>query len=35
MDVVRTYWHWLKYDTVALAALFTGIGIVALLVLSI
>jgi len=27
--------HWLEYDSVALAALFTGIGLVALLVLSI
>ena len=26
-----THWHWLEYDSVALAALFTGIGLVALL----
>jgi hypothetical protein len=26
-----TYWHWLEYDSVALATLFTGIGLVALL----
>ena len=35
MDIVLTYWHWLEYDSVALATLFTGIGLVALLVLSI
>jgi hypothetical protein len=35
MDIVLTYWHWLEYDSVALAVLFTGIGLVTLLVLSI
>jgi hypothetical protein len=35
MDIVLTYWHWLEYDSVALATLCTGIGLVALLVLSI
>jgi hypothetical protein len=35
MDIVLTYWHWLEYDSVALATLFSGIGLVALLVLSI
>jgi hypothetical protein len=35
MDNVLTYWHWLEYDSVALATLFTGIGLVAFLVLSI
>jgi hypothetical protein len=35
MDIMLTYWHWLEYDSVALATLFTGIGLVALLVLSI
>jgi hypothetical protein len=24
--IVLTYWHWLEYDSVALAALFGGIG---------
>jgi hypothetical protein len=33
--VVLTYWHWLEYDSVALAALFGGIGLVTLLALSI
>jgi hypothetical protein len=33
--IVLTYWHWLEYDSVALAALFSGIGLVTLLVLSI
>jgi hypothetical protein len=32
MDIVLT---WLEYDSVALAVLFTGIGLVTLLVLSI
>ena len=35
MDIVPTYWHWLEYNSVALAVLFTGIGLVTLLVLSI
>jgi hypothetical protein len=35
MDIVLTYWHWLEYDSVALAVLLTGIGLVTLLVLSI
>jgi hypothetical protein len=35
MDIVLTYWHWLEYDSVALATLFAGIGLVGLLVLSI
>jgi hypothetical protein len=35
MDIMLTYWHWLEYDSVALTTLFTGIGLVALLVLSI
>jgi len=35
MDIVLTYWHWLEYDSVALATLLTGIGLLALLVLSI
>jgi hypothetical protein len=33
--IVLTYWHWLEYDSVALAALFGGIGLVTLLALSI
>jgi hypothetical protein len=35
MDIVLTSWHWLEYDSVALAVLLTGIGLVTLLVLSI
>ena len=35
MDIVLTHWHWLEYDSVALATLFAGIGLVGLLVLSI
>jgi hypothetical protein len=35
MDIVLTYWHWLEYDSVAVATLCTGIGLLALLVLSI
>jgi hypothetical protein len=23
MDIMLTYWHWLEYDSVALAVLFT------------
>jgi hypothetical protein len=35
MDMLRTHnRHWLDYDTVALAVLLIGIGIVELLVLS-
>jgi hypothetical protein len=32
---MRMYWHLLEYDSVALTAMFTGIGLVALLVWSI
>jgi hypothetical protein len=32
---MRTYWRWLEYDSVALAVLFTVVGVVTLLVLGI
>jgi hypothetical protein len=36
MDVmISDYRHWLEYDSVALAALFVGVGLVELIVLSI
>jgi hypothetical protein len=33
--IMNTYWHWLEYDSAALAVLFGGIGLVTLLALSI
>jgi hypothetical protein len=32
---MRTYWRWLEYDSVALAVLFTVIGIATLVVVGI
>ncbi len=35
MDQMNDYRHWLEYDSVALAVLFVGVGLVELIVLSI